>query len=88
MPVKHAKMGGRHRVVGVEDGKPFLEDGQPVDGGGFKTPEEALILVKKINKLYYDGDKKKPDPDRDSPKRSILFQIDLGVGGPRPDADV
>jgi len=60
MPVQHAVVGGRHRVVENETGQPAVrEDGAPLDGGGFDTPEEALAIVMQINKEIY-GDEGAP----------------------------
>tara|TARA_R100000664_G_scaffold12082_1_gene19456 strand:- start:7167 stop:7445 length:279 start_codon:yes stop_codon:yes gene_type:complete len=60
MPVQHAVVGGRHRVVENETGQPAVgEDGAPIDGGGFDTPDEALAIVMQINKAVY-GDEGAP----------------------------
>ena len=54
MPVQHAVIGGAHRVVETESGQPAMgEDGQPIDGGGFETADEALMAVSQINKAIY-----------------------------------
>tara|TARA_R110000787_G_scaffold8394_3_gene27975 strand:+ start:981 stop:1265 length:285 start_codon:yes stop_codon:yes gene_type:complete len=54
MPVQHAVVGGAHRVVETESGQPAVgEDGQPIDGGGFETADEALMAVSQINKAIY-----------------------------------
>jgi|TARA_R100000306_G_C4276958_1_gene93067 hypothetical protein len=54
MPVQHAVVGGAHRVVETESGQPAMgEDGQPIDGGGFETADEALMAVSQINKAIY-----------------------------------
>ena len=54
MPVQHAVIGGAHRVVETESGQPAMgEDGQPIDGGGFETADEALMEVSQINKAIY-----------------------------------
>ena len=54
MPVQHAVIGGAHRVVETESGQPAMgEDGQPIDGGGFETADEALMAVSQINKAVY-----------------------------------
>jgi len=47
-------VGGMHRVVDAESGQPAMsEDGQPIDGGGFETADEALMAVSQINKAVY-----------------------------------
>lgn len=54
MPVQHAVMGGAHRVVEIETGQPAMDEGgQPIDGGGFETADEALMAVSQINKAVY-----------------------------------
>ena len=54
MPVQHAVIGGAHRIVETETGQPAVgEDGQPMDGGGFETADEALMVVSQINKAIY-----------------------------------
>ncbi len=54
MPVQHAVVGGVHRVIESESGQPAMgEDGQPIDGGGFETADEALMAVSQINKALY-----------------------------------
>ena len=50
MPVQHARVGGRHRVVEAETGKPAMdEQGEPIDGGGYDSADEAIAQVQAIN---------------------------------------
>mgnify|MGYP005820083063 CR=1 FL=1 len=61
MPVQHAVVGGRHRVVENETGQPAVgEDGAPLDGGGFDTPDQALMVVSQINKALYGQEEPPP----------------------------
>ena len=61
MPVQHAVIGGAHRVVEIETGQPAVgEDGQPMDGGGVDSAEEALMAVSQITKAVYGQEEPPP----------------------------
>mgnify|MGYP005817639333 CR=1 FL=1 len=63
MPVQHARVGGRHRVVEAETGKPAMdEQGEPIDGGGYDSADEAIAQVQAINKAVYGNDKEPVGP--------------------------